>query len=172
MQYTLIRSKNRKSSAALQVSPKGEIIVQAPWYMPKFVLDKFVDEHERWINKRLVEITKSVAKKEQHFATELDLEAFIITKTEEYEEIMGLKSSGLVFKRVTTYWGSCSPTGKISFNTEMIYAPVSAVEYVVVHELAHLKYRGHGVRFWDLVNKHFPRTAEMRKILRQVGHRR
>lgn len=169
-QYTIIRSKNRRRSAALSVRATGEVVVNAPWYMPKFMIDRFVEEHEKWINKRQVEINKPLAPRKKQFDSELDLQQFIEEKLQEYQPKMGLTAKGVIYKHVNTYWGSCSPTGKISFNMEMIYAPKEAVEYVVVHELAHLKHRGHGVRFWAMVNKYFPQTAAMRKALRAIGH--
>ncbi len=169
MEYTIIRSKKRHRSAALLVRD-GQIIVQAPIFMPKFIIDRFVREHEPWINKRIKELAAPISPRVQVFSTEQELKQFIEYKLHAYEVKMDLTSSGIIFKHITTYWGSCSPTGKISFNLEMIYAPREAVEYVVVHELAHLKYRGHGVRFWDLVGKFYPKANEMRRILRQIGH--
>jgi predicted metal-dependent hydrolase len=170
MEYTLVRSKNRRRSAALSVRATGEVVVNAPWYMPKYMIDRFVQEHASWISKRQIEIYKPVAPRIKQFASELALQHFIEKKLLEYQPKMELTASGIIYKHVNTYWGSCSPTGKISFNMEMIYAPKEAVEYVVVHELAHLRHRGHGVRFWTMVNKFFPETNEMRKVLRQIGH--
>lgn len=53
-------------------------------------------------------------------------------------------------------WGSCSPTGQIILNPHLVKAPRECIEYVIIHELAHLEHRGHGPEFWKLVEKHVP----------------
>lgn len=169
-QYTIVRSKRRRLSAALQVSLKGEIIVQAPWYMPRFVLDKFVADHTSWIKKRLAESSEVVGPRQKHFADAQALQDFVVIKLRYYENLMALHSTGIIFKQVKTYWGCCSPSGRIAFNLELVYAPPEAVEYIIVHELAHLKYRGHGARFWGLVNRYYPESEKIRTLLRGIGH--
>jgi hypothetical protein len=74
-------------------------------------------------------------------------------------------------KRITirdqrTRWGSASRSGTLSFNWRLILAPPEVLDYVVVHELAHLRWAGHGKRFWSLVGKHFRNYLGARKWLR------
>lgn len=85
-----------------------------------------------------------------------------------YRKVMGVRPTGLRFTNVRTYWGTCAPNGVLSFNLALRYTPKEAVSYVVVHELAHLRWRGHGKRFWDMVVKYYPKTKEARKILRSI----
>ena len=169
MQYTLIRSKNRRRSLALQMTPAGTLVVRAPVLMPKFFIDRFVAGHTHWVEKqlRMAQKPKPVLKK--HFASPSALETFIRQTVHAYSDLTGLHPSRLRFKHVKSYWGSCSPSGVISFNHHLLYAPPQAVEYVIVHELCHLKYRGHGVHFWDLVQKYYPQTVQMRKVLRSIS---
>jgi predicted metal-dependent hydrolase len=74
-------------------------------------------------------------------------------------------------KRVTirdqrTRWGSASRSGTLSFSWRLILAPPTVLDYVVVHELAHLRVSGHGKRFWALVARHHPGADAARKWLR------
>jgi len=64
-----------------------------------------------------------------------------------------------------TRWGSCSRKGNLSFNWKLIMAPESVINYVIVHELAHLKEMNHTKRFWQLVGRHCPNWREQRKWL-------
>jgi len=66
-------------------------------------------------------------------------------------------------------WGSCGPDGELTFNLALIFAPHFVVDYVVAHEVAHLRYRGHGPRFWALVEQIYPRANEARRWLRSEG---
>jgi predicted metal-dependent hydrolase len=68
-----------------------------------------------------------------------------------------------------TLWGSCSPDGTISLNFRLLFMPLPVLDYVIVHELAHTKYRSHGKRFWGLVGKVYPGFEEHRKWLRENG---
>lgn len=78
---------------------------------------------------------------------------------------------GIDYQRVTirdqrTRWGSASRSGTLSFSWRLILAPPEVLDYVVVHELAHLRVAGHGRRFWSLVERHHRGVAAARKWLR------
>lgn len=165
MQYTLIRA--RKRSLSLQVNGKGEVIARAPLFLPKFMIDRFVKEKSAWVEKRIKEMNKPKLAKVEHF-TESALRKYIEKEVEIYSTQMDLYPSGLRYTNVRSYWGTCAASGLLSFNLSLRYTPKGAVSYVVVHELAHLRWRGHGKRFWDMVNKYFPATKEMRAILRKI----
>lgn len=167
MNYTLIRAHKR--SLSLQVKPGGELVARAPYLMPKFLIDRFIKEKSRWVEKRLKEIQKPPTQKIEYF-TEDNLKKFIISETKKYRALMDLNPSVLRFTHVRSYWGTCAPSGVLSFNLALRYTPKEAVTYVVIHELSHLKWRGHGKRFWDLVTKYCPNTKEMRQLLRSVKY--
>jgi predicted metal-dependent hydrolase len=68
-----------------------------------------------------------------------------------------------------TIWGSCSPRGVISLNWRLVLAPFEVLDYVVVHELCHLRVRDHSRRFWTLVEGRRPHWREQRNWLREHG---
>jgi predicted metal-dependent hydrolase len=68
-----------------------------------------------------------------------------------------------------TLWGSCSSRGTLSFNWRLVLAPLEVVEYVVVHELCHLRVPNHSSRFWTLLEQHRPSWREQRAWLREFG---
>lgn len=68
-------------------------------------------------------------------------------------------------------WGSYSPRGVMNLNVRLLFAPPEVLNYVIVHELAHSRYRGHGTRFWRLVEQAVPDHRTHRKWLRENGHR-
>lgn len=165
MQYTLIRA--RKRSLSLQVIPSGELVARAPLFMPKFLIDRFIEQKSSWVAKRLKELQKPISPKTEYFSEE-ELKVYIQAEVSKYSQIMKLHPSGLRYTHVHSYWGTCAASGIISFNLALRYTPKEAVSYVVVHELAHLRWRGHGLRFWAMVEKYYPRTKEMRKLLRSI----
>jgi predicted metal-dependent hydrolase len=81
---------------------------------------------------------------------------------------------GVAFQRIRigaqrTLWGSCSPRGALSFNWRLVLAPFDVLDYVVVHELCHLRVLNHSPRFWRLVERHRPGWREQRDWLREHG---
>ena len=64
-------------------------------------------------------------------------------------------------------WGSCNPKGSLCFNWRLVMAPQETIDYVVIHELAHLKEPNHSVRFWEAVEKVFPDYRAAKKWLKE-----
>lgn len=82
----------------------------------------------------------------------------------------GLVPRGLRIKEQKNLWGSCSARGMINLNWRLIFAPPEVFEYVVVHELCHLRERHHQPPFWRLVADVIPGYEARRRWLRQNGH--
>jgi len=167
VEYTLKRSRRR--TLALQVNREGELVVHAPLLYPKFLIDQFVSSKERWVSKRRIELLRPQPTPTAILSIE-ELKDYINAQVKYYKDLMHLYPQGIRFTQVHSYWGTCNPKGVLSFNLSLRFTTLDAIKYVVVHELAHLRYRGHGVRFWQLVNATFPQANEMRRLLRQSGH--
>ena len=68
----------------------------------------------------------------------------------------GIPRPRLTIRRMSKRWGSCSPEGRITLNLELIKAPKDCIDYVIMHELCHLKEAHHGPRFWALLGRVMP----------------
>lgn len=88
---------------------------------------------------------------------------------ETYAPQLGVRPRGLRIKSQKTVWGSCGRTGLINLNWRLIAAPPRVLEYIVVHELCHLKERNHGPRFWRLVADLMPGYEAEKWWLREHG---
>jgi hypothetical protein len=83
-------------------------------------------------------------------------------------EKTGIGRPPLIFRKVKTRWGSCSPQGRVMFNTELIKAPSDGIDYVVVHELCHLKYPKHDHSFYRLLGRLMPDWEKRKQRLEKA----
>ncbi|WP_067933604.1 M48 family metallopeptidase [Alicyclobacillus kakegawensis] len=77
----------------------------------------------------------------------------------------------IILKEQKSRWGSCSSDGTIRLNWHILMAPMAIIDYLIVHELAHLRHRNHARPFWDAVARTIPDYPERRRWLRDNGHR-
>ena len=140
--YELIRSGRR--TLALEVRG-GRVIVRAPYRTSQATIDRFVALHADWIARGLA---KQEARATAHpEPTDAEREAYIRQakaclpqRVAYYSERMGLYPTQVRITGARTRFGSCSSQGHICFSWRLMQYPPEAIDYVVVHELAHLRY--------------------------------
>ncbi|MEI6305051.1 MAG: M48 family metallopeptidase [Candidatus Taylorbacteria bacterium] len=83
-----------------------------------------------------------------------------------YEPKHGIKVGKIAIRNQKSRWGSCSKKGNLNFNYKLVFLEPSIRDYVIVHEICHIKEFNHGRGFWDLVAETVPDYREIRKRLR------
>ena len=165
--YTLVRSGRR--TLAIEVRSAGEVIVRAPFFMPAFAIERFLEARAPWIRdaQRKYAENPPVAElsKEEIEALRKKAKAFIPGRVDYYSRIMGVRPTAVRFTPAKTRWGSCSPKNSVSFSVRLMAKPPEAIDYVVVHELAHILEHNHSKRFWAIVARYLPDYRERRKLL-------
>lgn len=86
-----------------------------------------------------------------------------------YAELLGVRYKSLSLSTAKHRWGSCSARGSLRFNWRLIMAPLEIIDYVVVHELAHLKELNHSKKYWAIVASAYPAHKSARHWLHQNG---
>lgn len=95
---------------------------------------------------------------------------YSLTKSKEYADLINKSFNRISIKDVSTRWGSCSTKNNLNYNFRLFMAPKEVVDYVIAHEVAHLKFRNHKKEFWDLVEQIYPNYKVYRKWLKKNGH--
>lgn len=167
--YTLIRSKRK--TIALQVTPALEVLVRAPQRAPKRELDRFVAAHTDWIRRQMERqqqraLERPAPTEEELRALKACARAELPPLVEHYARLMGLSPTGVKITSAKTRYGSCSARNSLCFSCLLMRAPRPAIEYVVVHELAHIPHKNHGPDFYALVERILPDYKVRRKLLK------
>ena len=101
------------------------------------------------------------------YRAELRREASILI--EKWEQLLSVKANRLFIQSMSRQWGSCNPkSGNIRLNTQLAQKPKGCLEYVVLHELAHLRVPSHGPQFSALLDAHMSDWEERRRLLNSL----
>lgn len=168
--YELVRSQRK--TLALEIKSDGRVVVRAPARLAQKKIDAFVSQHTAWIEEhQAIQQKRRDAHPEP---TEEEREALIRRareilpgKVERYSQVMGLYPTGITVTGARKRFGSCSGKNRICFSWRLMQYPEEAIDYVVVHELAHIRHKDHSRAFYACVEEVLPDWRERRKMLKE-----
>ena len=167
--YTLVLSARR--TLALEITDNLEVLVRAPMKLGKDKIDDFVVSHYDWIEKHM---EKARIRQEKYpepddaEIRELIIKAkqYLPVRTVHFAELMGLKPRHVKITSAQKRLGSCSGKNGICFSWRLMRYPEAAIDYVIVHELAHIEHKNHGKLFYNRIEEILPDFRERRAALR------
>ena len=168
---TLIRSD--RQTMALEISRDARILVRVPFFTSEQAAAQFVRQHRRWLQTHLA---RPRATADQPTPDEIaDLKrraaAYIPARVEHFSRLMGLVPTSVRINAARTRFGSCGTKNALNFSCLLMRYPPQAIDYVVVHELAHLRYRHHRATFYALIERYMPDYRERARLLKGGGQR-
>jgi len=168
--YTVIYSARK--TIALEVTRDLELVVRAPLRCPKRDVERMVERHVRWIETALDRQRQRGAAhpapgKAEAAELKKRAEAILPDKVARYAELMGLRPTGVKITAARRRFGSCSAKNSLCFSLNLMTYDDAAIDYVVVHELAHIRHKNHGKEFYALIAEVLPDYKARRKLLRE-----
>lgn len=173
-----IRRSNRKS-LAIEVTREAKVVVRAPFLLPMFQIRRFVLQKEDWIVTRIETAKEKLEQQTENEAGQIDQERIrfltaqarlhIPERVAYFAKRMEVSYGRISIRHQKTRWGSCSGKGNLNFNCMLMAMPPEIQDYVVVHELCHLKEMNHSAKFWAEVEKILPDYKERRAWLKENG---
>ncbi len=166
-----LQRKNVKN-INLRIHPDGLVFVSANRRVPQSVIDAFVLSKVEFIRKAQLRLTHQANVKQQPCVSEENIRDVILAFCEKaypYFKAKGIPYPQIKFRRMVSRWGSCHATkGILTFNTNLMYAPLPCIEYVVLHEFTHFLQANHSKAFYDELAKVCPTYQERRKQLKEI----
>lgn len=145
----------------------GNLVVIAP-KEPDFDVENFIDRHILWIRKKLAFI-EQIRLKYKHLQTQKrsvkELKKIAGGSIADAQKLLDREPNRVTFRKMKTKWGSCSSKRNLTFNTLLRYLPQDLIDYVVYHEMCHLRHLNHNRYFWHHVEKKFPSPKEKEEQL-------
>lgn len=167
-----IRRSIRARYLRISIHPGGEVVVTVPKNTNEYLVQKFLSDKADWIEKKVRIMEKyqkvrktSLSKKE---IAQLKQKAHIISEERlaYFNKHYRYTWNTVTIRAQKSRWGSCSQKGNLNFNYKIALLPENLTDYIIVHELCHLKEFNHSEKFWDLVRETIPDYKERRKQLR------
>ena len=154
----------------LEITGDCEIIVRAPIKMSDREIAEFISKYRGWIDKKLPEAEKRAEKSKAISEKEYELRRaardIIPPLVERYSKLMELRPTSVKITSAEKRFGSCSSKNALCFSWRLMAYPTEAVEYVVVHELAHIKHHNHSPAFYAFIEKYMPDYRQRQKLLK------
>lgn len=169
--------RSKRKTMVIEITKDAKVIVRAPLRMTQTKIENFVNEKAGWIEKNLTKIRKKTEEKNmvkkltEDDIVKLSQKAVGVfpPKVEYYAKMLGVTYGRITIRNQKTRWGSCSGKGNLNFNCLLMLTPEEIQDYVVVHELCHLREMNHSKRFWDEVEQILPDYRERRRWLKEKG---
>lgn len=159
--YTVIQT-NRIKTSQITVD-KNNVIVRTPSSKTLKEIKYLVESKSKWIFTKQQELKK---RKNVVYKTETIKKAnYLEKRAQKLASKIGIKPSKIVVKPLKNRWGSATEKGVVTLNSHLLKAPKDVIDYIIIHELCHLKIKNHSFRFWNLVRKFMPNYEEKKEWL-------
>ncbi len=163
-----ITYSNRRT-LSLSINREGEPEVRAPYGCPAQIVEGFIQKHRRWIEKRLAERANQKEHSPEEIANLRQKAKEVLPQRVAYfAPLMGVRPASLKITSAKTRYGSCSGKNGICFSLYLMEKSERAIDYVVVHELAHIKQHNHSPAFYKEIEKILPDYRERIKELKKT----
>lgn len=164
IEYSVVKSKRRKTSEI--IVDKNGVMIRAPSSKPISEIKKIVEAKRRWIFKKQLQFKDHVTMQKSKTYSE----SFLKKRVRFFSNKIGLVPKKINIKKLKSRWGSATQNSILNFNVNLLKSPQNVIDYVVLHEVCHLKIHSHNHHFWRLLEHYMPDYRDRKKWLEVRGH--
>jgi len=170
--YLLKRSRLSKR-ITLSIRPGGEVFVTLPYFAALRTAENFLREKSGWVLRNIAKMrsighNQGLGKNKKEYQKFKKSAATLIKRrVEEINQYYQFPYQKISIRNQSSRWGSCSRKRNLNFNYKIALLPRKYMDYIIIHELCHLKEMNHSRRFWELVARQAPQYKQLRKEIRK-----
>ena len=164
--------RSSRKTLCLTVDRAGVVIVKAPFFTPQERIRAFVEEHRDWIaekrSKALAHAERFAVSAEREKALKELAKKILPQKTAYYAARMNVEPRSIRITSAAARYGSCSADHRICYSWRVMLLPEELIDYIVVHELAHIKEHNHSKAFYRIIERELPDYRKRVALLRSM----
>lgn len=167
----VLKHSTRTRAMRVEVLPDAQVIVTVPRFFSYASVERFLARHTQWIDQALAQTRgKKVIRfsRKDISALKKRAAAAAAARCKHFAQVYGVQFKKISIRAQKSRWGSCSRSGALSFNYKIAALPERVADYIIIHEICHLREMNHSRKFWDLVTLTVPEHREIRKSLRNT----
>lgn len=176
-EYNVEVRRSKRKSAAIKITADMQIVVFVPVYVSDNEIERMVISKSKWIDEHMLKVQSTIDERSKlekitfEKIKELADQAveYIPKRVKYYAEKENFVYNKITIKNLVSRWGSCSTKGNLNFNCLLMLTPDYVIDYIVVHELCHLREMNHSEKFWAEVEKIMPDYQRAELWLKQNG---
>lgn len=176
-EYNVEVRRSKRKSAAIKITADMQIVVFVPLYVSDNEIERMVISKSKWIDEHMLKVQSAIDERSKlekitfEQIKELADQAveYIPKRVKYYAEKENFVYNKITIKNLVSRWGSCSTKGNLNFNCLLMLTPDYVIDYIVVHELCHLREMNHSEKFWAEVEKIMPDYQRAELWLKQNG---
>ena len=176
-EYNVEVRRSKRKSAAIKITADMQIVVFVPLYVSDNEIERMVISKSKWIDEHMLKVQSTIDERSKlekitfEQIKELADQAveYIPKRVKYYAEKENFVYNKITIKNLVSRWGSCSTKGNLNFNCLLMLTPDYVIDYIVVHELCHLREMNHSEKFWAEVEKIMPDYQRAVLWLKQNG---
>lgn len=176
-EYNVEVRRSKRKSAAIKITADMQIVVFVPLYVSDNEIERLVISKSKWIDEHMLKVQSTIDERSKlekitsEQIKELADQAveYIPKRVKYYAENENFVYNKITIKNLVSRWGSCSTKGNLNFNCLLMLTPDYVIDYIVVHELCHLREMNHSEKFWAEVEKIMPDYQRAELWLKQNG---
>ncbi len=165
--FTVVRSRRR--TMAIEIGRDRQVTVRVPNRVSNREVARFVEEYRERVQKKLDALGDAPPEPNEAQVRRLKERAKQVLPplVDKWAKAVGVTPQGFSVTGARTRFGSCSSKGRLCFSYHLMRYPEEAIDYVVLHEVCHLRHMNHGRHFYALLSQHMPDYNVRRQLLKR-----
>ena len=158
--------KSLRKSLTMRFDVKWILQVKAPFFVTKKQIHSFIEKNESWIEKQKNISQQTILSESEIEDLRKKAKVYIPDRVEYFGKKYGFQYEKIRISSARTRWGSCSSRKTLSFSCRLMQYRSECIDYVIIHELCHLRYMNHSKLFWQEVENIMPEYKKWERMLK------